>query len=66
MTLPDSSHSLGGKVMIPEEAQAIREVKAEREGLVCWTNGSRKKDEWVRCAVVWKEDRWEMRRVHLG
>jgi len=52
--------------MIPEEAQAIREVKAEREGLVCWTNGSRKKDEWVRCAVVWKEDRWEMRRVHLG
>jgi len=39
----------------------------EREGLVFWTDGSRKEDEWVGCAVVWEEDgRWKKRRVHLG
>jgi len=42
------------------------EAKKDREGLVFWTDGSRKEDEWVGCAVVWKEEEWKKRRVHLG
>ena len=43
------------------------EAKLERDGLVLWTDGSRKEDESVGCAVVWEEDgRWKKRRVHLG
>jgi len=39
----------------------------ETEGFVLWTDGSRKEDEWVGCAVVWKEEgRWNKRRTHLG
>jgi len=41
--------------MIQEEKQALDEAKLEREVLVVWTDGSRKEDEWVGCAVVWKE-----------
>jgi len=45
----------------------MKEAKLEREGLVFWTDGSRKEDEWVGCAVVWEEEgRWKKRRVHLG
>jgi ribonuclease HI len=50
-----------------EEEEAIVEAKKERDGLVLWTDGSKKEDEWVGCAVVWeKEEKWEKRRVHLG
>ena len=39
----------------------------ESDGLVLWTDGSRKDDEWAGCAVVWKERGfWKKRRVHLG
>jgi len=45
----------------------MEEAKVEREGLVLWTDGSRKEDEWVGCAVVWEEEgMWKKRRVHLG
>ena len=37
----------------------MEEAKAERDGLVFWTDGSRREDEWVGCAVVWEEEgRW--------
>jgi len=66
-TLPKEKRCLKGKVIILEEEQALEEAKAEREGLVLWTDGSRKEDEWVGCAVVWEEEgRWNKRRVHLG
>jgi len=51
-TLHESRQSLGGKVIIQNEEQAKKEVEVEREGLVLWTDGSRKEDEWVGCAVV--------------
>ena len=66
-TLPKVRKSLKGKVIIQEEEEAKREAGKEREGLVLWTDGARKEDEWTGCAVVWKEkERWEKRRVHLG
>jgi len=65
-TLPEVEKRLKGQVIIQEEEQALEEAKREREGLVLWTDGSRKEDEWVGCAVVWKEERWNKRRVHLG
>jgi len=66
-TLPIGKCRLKGKVIIKDEKQGMKEAKLEREGLVFWTDGSRKEDEWVGCAVVWEEDgRWKKRRVHLG
>jgi len=66
-TLPTEKRCLKGKVIIQDEEQALKEAKLEREGLVFWTDGSRKEDEWVGCAVVWEEEgRWNKRRVHLG
>ena len=53
-------------MIIQEEEQALEEARNEREGLVLWTDGLRQDDEWVGCAVVWKEERWNKRRVHLG
>jgi len=64
--LPEMKKRLKGQVIIQEEEQALEEARKEREGLVLWTDGSRKEDEWVGCAVVWKEERWNKRRVHLG
>jgi hypothetical protein len=64
-TLPEVKKRLRGHVIIQEEELALEEAKKEREGLVLWTDGARKEDEWVGCAVVWKEDRWKKRRVHL-
>ena len=34
----------------------MEESKREREGLVFWTDGSRKGDELVGCTVLWKEE----------
>jgi len=65
-TLLESRQSLGGNMIIQKEEQTKKEADAEREGLVRWTIGSRKEDEWVGCAVVSKEERWEKRMVHLG
>ena len=65
-TLPEIKKRLKGQVIIQEEEQALEEAKRERDGLVLWTDGSRKEDEWVGCAVVWKEERWNKRRIHLG
>jgi len=65
-TLPEVKKRLKGQVIIQDEEQALKEAKEKREGLVLWTDGSRKEDEWVGCAVVWKEERWNKRRVHLG
>jgi len=65
-TLPEIKKRLKGQVIIQEEEQALEEARKEREGLVLWTDESRKEDEWVGCAVVWKEERWSKRRVHLG
>jgi len=66
ITLPEVKKRLKGQVIIQDEEQALEEAKREREGLVLWTDGSRKEDEWVGCAVAWKEERWSKRRVHLG
>jgi len=63
-TLPTEKRCLKGKVIIQDEEQAMEVAKREREGLVLWTDGSRKEDEWVGCAVVWKEEGWKKRRVH--
>jgi len=65
-TLPEIKKRLKGQVIIQEEEQALEEARKERDGLVLWTDGSKKEDEWVGCAVVWKEERWNKRRVHLG
>jgi len=66
-TLSTEQRRLKGKVIIQDEEQAMEEAKVEREGLVLWTDGSRKEDEWVGCAVVWEEGgRWNKRRTHLG
>jgi len=66
-TLPTEKRCLKGKVIIQDEEQAMKEAKAERDGLVLWTDGARKEDEWVGCAVVRKEEgRWNKRRTHLG
>jgi len=66
-TLPTEKRCLKGKVIIQDEKQSLKEAKLERDGLVFWTDGSRKEDEWVGCAVVWEEEgRWKKRRVHLG
>ena len=66
-TLPTEKRRLKGEVIIQDEKQALKEAKAEREGLVFWTDGARKEDEWVGCAVVWEEGgRWNKRRIHLG
>jgi len=67
MTLPTEKRCLEGEVIIQDEQQALKAAKLEREGLVHWTDGSRKEDEWVGCAVVWQEEgRWNKRRTHLG
>ena len=67
MTLPMEKRPLKGEMIIQDEKQALKEAKEEWEGLVFWTDGSRKEDEWVGCAVVWEEEgRWKKRRVHLG
>jgi len=68
MTLPTEKRCLKGTVIIQEEEQALKEAKLERDGLVLWTDGARKEDEWVGCAVVWKEGGFleKKRRVHLG
>jgi len=66
-TLPTEKRRLKGEVIIHYEEQAVVEAKLERDGLVLWTYGLRKEDEWVGCAVVWKEGgRWNKRRTHLG
>jgi hypothetical protein len=53
--------------MIQEEDQALQEARKDMQGLVIWTDGSRKEDEWTGCAVVWTEEgRWNKRRVHKG
>jgi len=65
-TLPEVKKRLKGQVIIQDEEQALEEARKKREGLVLWTDGSRKEDEWVGRAVVWKEERWNKRRVHLG
>jgi len=66
-TLPTEKRHLKGKEIFQEEEQALKEAKLEREGLVFWTDGSRKEDEWVGCAVVWKEgELWRKRRACLG
>jgi len=66
-TLPIEKRRLKGKVIIQDEKQVLEEAKLERDGLVFWTDGARKEDEWVGCAVVWEEEgRWIKRRVHLG
>jgi len=65
-TLPEKKKSLKGKVIILEAKQAVEVASEEREGLVLWIDESRKEDEWVGCAVVWKEEWWNKRRVHLG
>jgi hypothetical protein len=65
-SLPEINKWLKGQVIIQEEEQALGEVRKEREGLVLWADESRKEDEWTGCAVVWKEGRWNKRRVHLG
>jgi len=65
-TLPTIKKSLKGKVIIQDEEQALGEPKNDIEGLVLWTDGLRKKDEWAGCAVVWREERWKKRRVYLG
>jgi len=56
-TLPEIKKRLKGQVIIQEEKQALEEATKEREGLVFWTDGLRKEDEWVGRAVVWKEQR---------
>jgi len=65
-TLPEITKRLQGQVIIQEEEQELEEARKERDGLVLWTDGSRKKDEWVGCAVVWEEEGRNKRRVHLG
>ena len=50
-TLPTEKRRLRGEVIIQDEEQALREAKLERKGLVLWTDGVRKEDEWVRCAA---------------
>jgi len=67
MTLPTEKRCLKSKVIIQDDEHALEEAKLEREGLVLWTDGSRKEDEWVGYAVVWKERNfWKKRRVHAG
>jgi len=67
MTLSTEKRRLKGEVIIQDEEQAVKEAKDERGGLVLWTDGARKEDQWVGCAVVWKEEgRWNKRRTHLG
>jgi len=66
-TLPTERRCLKAKVIIQDEEQALKEAKLERGGLVFWTDGSRKENERVGCAVVSEmEGRWKKRRVHLG
>jgi hypothetical protein len=65
-TSSEVKKSLRGKVIILEEEKALKKAVKEREGLVLWTDGARKEDEWVGCAVVWKEEGWKKRRVHRG
>jgi hypothetical protein len=66
-TLPEIRKRLRGQVMIEEEDQTLQEARKDMQGLVCWTDGLRKEDEWTGCAVVWTEEgRWNKRRVHRG
>jgi len=65
-TIPEIKKRLKGQVIIQEEEQVLEEARKERDGLVLWTDGSRKEDEWVGCTVIWKEERWNKRRMHLG
>jgi hypothetical protein len=59
-TLPEVKKRLKGQVIIQDEEPALEEGKKERDGLVLWTDGSRKEDEWVGCAVVWEEEKGEI------
>jgi hypothetical protein len=43
-TLPEVRKRLKGRVIIQQEEQALEEARKEREGLVLWTDGSRKED----------------------
>jgi len=65
-TLLTVKKGLRGKVIIQKEEKALEEARKERDGLVLWTDRSRKEDEWVGCTVVWKEEKWKKRRVYLG
>jgi len=64
--LPLDRRFLKGKVMIQKGEQATKEAEQERSGLVFWTDGLRRENECVGCAVIWKDDKWRKRRVHLG
>jgi hypothetical protein len=66
-SLPKQRESLEGKVIIQREEEAKEEAVRGRDGVVLWTDESKKDDEWTGCAVVWEEkEKWEKRRVHLG
>ena len=56
-TLLTDKKVLKAKVIIQHKEQAMVKARKERKGLLLWTDGSRKEDEWVGCAVVWKEER---------
>lgn len=65
-TLLNSWQSLGGQESIQEEEQAKEQDNNATEGLVLWTDRSRKENEWVECAVAWKVEKWQKRRVHIS
>jgi len=54
-TLSMCRNSFTGTVIIQDKEQMLKDTKLEREGLVLWTDGSRKEDEWVSCPIAWKE-----------
>jgi hypothetical protein len=56
-TLLKIHESLKGKVIIQNEEQALEEARRGTDGLVFWTEGSRREDECVGSAVVWGNDR---------
>jgi len=49
-----------------EEKQAKKEAERVTEDLVLSTDGLKKEEEWVECAVVQKAESWEKRRTHLS
>jgi hypothetical protein len=54
--LPKIHESLKGKVIIQNEEQVLEEARRGTDGLVFWTDGSRREDEYVGIAVVWGKD----------
>lgn len=65
--LPISLERLKGKVIIQEEDQAKAKERKTREGLILWTDQSRREDEQVGCAVVWERNGgWEQSWIHLS